>query len=352
MTLRLPLIAITFLLGVTPAYASFSDVPSTHPNADAIVYVQTQGIVSGYPDGTYGPDAKINRAEFTKIVIGLPLTDDALRLCDYSTLAFNDTDKNAWYAPYLCFAAEQKIIGGYPDGSFRPADQINFVEASKILANVFFSRSESTDGSVWYKLPVTGLGNLNAIPVSITRFDQNITRGEMAEMIYRLKTEKTNKPSQTYDSLQSNTNEAQAQTGLRSFSDNDLSVAFSYPAAWILQINRDAGYGNKWWISQVLPCDECDVDHQKTEMVLSELTEESLQQELKMSSDYHAKITKRSDGSTMYVYDVGAIYGADRQILLLKGDRAIFIGVPDIDSALKDGRWTIKKDLAESVTFD
>ena len=40
-----------------------------------------------------------------------------------------------------------------------------------------------------------------AIPSSITNFQKNITRGEMAEMIYRLKEKITNKASNSYEKL-------------------------------------------------------------------------------------------------------------------------------------------------------
>lgn len=46
----------------------FSDVPFNHLNAETIDYVQANGIVSGYPDGTFRPDQTINRAEFVKII--------------------------------------------------------------------------------------------------------------------------------------------------------------------------------------------------------------------------------------------------------------------------------------------
>ncbi|MEK7563157.1 MAG: S-layer homology domain-containing protein, partial [Patescibacteria group bacterium] len=59
------------------ALAAFSDVSSTHPNAEAIAYVKAEGIVSGYPDGTYRPNQTINRAEFVKFVTGTQFNDAA-----------------------------------------------------------------------------------------------------------------------------------------------------------------------------------------------------------------------------------------------------------------------------------
>ena len=57
------------------------------------------------------------------------------------------------------------------------------------------------DAEIWFKNHVTILGEENAIPTSITEFGYFITRGEMAEMIYRLEENITDKESQTYEQL-------------------------------------------------------------------------------------------------------------------------------------------------------
>lgn len=191
---------------MTPAYAAFTDVPSTHPNYDAITYVQDHNIVEGYADGTYHPDQTINRAEFTKIIILANFARAELGACDpKKILHFSDINLSDWYVPYLCVAVKYHINGGYPDGTFRPAAMINFAEASKMILNASWqdgSAGPDTSGQDWFRPYVLVLGtDFRAIPLSITHFDQSITRGEMAEMIYRLKAEVTNKPSQTYENL-------------------------------------------------------------------------------------------------------------------------------------------------------
>jgi len=46
----------------------FSDVPDEASYAPAVTNLQKDGIIEGYEDGTFRPDATINRAEFTKII--------------------------------------------------------------------------------------------------------------------------------------------------------------------------------------------------------------------------------------------------------------------------------------------
>lgn len=187
------------------AGAPFEDVVSTHANADAIFYVKSEGIVEGYADGTYKPDATINRAEFVKILMGA--FDDDARMCKIAP--FEDVDQTAWYATYAHKARCQGIVEGYPDGTFRPANSINFAEAAKILSNAYGLLASTTlpacEGDCpWYRDFVLALEVRAAIPTSIASFDQKITRGEMAEMIYRLKTGNDDKPSMTYAELAGN----------------------------------------------------------------------------------------------------------------------------------------------------
>lgn len=192
---------------VGEAPESFSDVPSTHANAEAIAYVKAQGIVEGYADGTYKPDANINRAEFVKIIdLAIESGNDCAMLWVETGTPFTDVSVRDWFSPYLCYLYHQKIVSGYPDGTFRPAANINFVEAAKITTKALGLEASTTlpvcEGDCpWYRPAVLMLEMKNAIPTSISRFDQLITRGEMAEMIFRLKTGNNDKPSQTYEEL-------------------------------------------------------------------------------------------------------------------------------------------------------
>jgi len=190
------------VLPMSLAFASFSDVNSTNIYVDAINYAQQNNIVSGYPDGTFKPNNTINRAEFTKIVIGAAYaynpTKDTSTYDIYSLagLHFSDVVNGQWYIPFLRKGVESSIIAGYSDGTFKPTNNINFAEASKIIVKGFALQT-GTD-AIWYKPYVDKLTELKAIPTSIHSFNQQITRGEMVEMIYRIKSGLTTKDSTSY----------------------------------------------------------------------------------------------------------------------------------------------------------
>jgi len=185
---------LLLLLLLTPAVteAGFSDVSVHHTNTAAIEYVQEQGIVRGYPDGTFGPSRSINRAEFTKIII------ESLYDSPSGTNCFPDVGTE-WFAEYVCYAKTLGIIGGYPDGTFQPGRPVQFAEAAKIIANGFSLQGES--GPEWFAEFVSGLEGKSAIPTSINSFSQELTRADMAEIIYRLDAQITSKPSKTYVQL-------------------------------------------------------------------------------------------------------------------------------------------------------
>ena len=193
----------------------FTDVDSSSIYYDALVYLKDQGTISGYPDGSYKPNSTINRAEFTKIIVGSISTEHELTNCFtnyseaensivtlFSDVAFTKggSDERPWYFDFVCVAKDKQIINGYPDGSFMPAQDINFVEAAKIIVEgIDYETSESDP---WFKRYVMEFATRNAIPTTITSFEHKVTRGEMAEAMYRLRAGITDLPSLTYEDLQ------------------------------------------------------------------------------------------------------------------------------------------------------
>ncbi len=109
----------------------FYDVTQTNPNRDAILDLYEQGVINGYPDSTFKPENEINRAELLKILVeGSGVTPDSNKYNGCFTDVLTD-----WYAPYVCYAKTVQWVDGYPDGTFKPAQTVNKVEAIKMLLN-------------------------------------------------------------------------------------------------------------------------------------------------------------------------------------------------------------------------
>ncbi|MBU0982035.1 beta-propeller domain-containing protein [Patescibacteria group bacterium] len=192
----IPLSLFLALFVAQTANAAFSDLYSDDPAYDAIKYLEEVGTVQGYSDGTFKSKNKINRAEFVKIVVET-LTDNPT-----GENCFPDV-KNEWYAPYICYAKTAGLVNGYPDGTFKPGQEINFAEASKIIANMEDLKLPSASfGDPWYKKYVEPIADLSAIPTSITGMDKTIARGEMSEIIWRLEENITDLDSLKYEELE------------------------------------------------------------------------------------------------------------------------------------------------------
>ena len=170
-----------------------SDINST-TYKESIEYLLNKKIVQGYPDGTFKPGITINRAEFTKMIVGAKYS---LSEIGNTSNCFTDV-KTDWYAKYVCFAEKKGIIDGYLNGFFKPANTINFAEASKIIVNTF-GYKVTPDSSLWYRPYVKVLSENKAIPATIKDFNYNINRGEMSEVLWRLKEDIKDKSHLSYD---------------------------------------------------------------------------------------------------------------------------------------------------------
>lgn len=115
---------------------AFKDLASTWytPYINAVV---KQGLMRGYMDGTFKPNAPITRAEFAQMIMPLDKVNSA-------AAPFADV-KGHWAEKAINQAYGNGRIKGYPDGSFRPDGQITRAEAVTICNN-FFNRKADKAG--------------------------------------------------------------------------------------------------------------------------------------------------------------------------------------------------------------
>lgn len=185
------LTVLTLAVSLSPKVSAFTDVTGNTPYAKAINELQRKGVVEGYEDGTFKMNAKINRAEFLKIVL-----ESRGEIDEDASNCFPDVRKE-WFAKYVCTAKNEGIVAGYPSGRFQPETEINFVEASKILSLAYGQPIEQYSPD-WYEPYARALESSAAIPPSIGSLEQQITRGEMAEMMWRLSEDVTDEPAKSY----------------------------------------------------------------------------------------------------------------------------------------------------------
>jgi len=175
-----------------------------HTFETAIRYLKNKNIVGGYPDGSFQPNKTVNRAEFTKIIVGAALDyspehdPSGYDIYSLSGLSFSDVKTGEWYVPYLRKAVENKIIGGYPDGTFKPSQTINLAEATKILVSALKLTKGEVENGAWYAPYMQSMQNNMYIPNNFKQPDQSVTRGDMAEMTWRIMEKINNKTSTNF----------------------------------------------------------------------------------------------------------------------------------------------------------
>lgn len=107
---------------------NFSDVSADKWYNNAVSTLSRMGVIGGYADGTFRPDAPISRAEFAKIAVSFTQNNGSA-VYNY----FTDVKTTDWFAPYVTAAKDAGLIEGYSDGSFKPESKITRAEACAIV---------------------------------------------------------------------------------------------------------------------------------------------------------------------------------------------------------------------------
>ncbi|MBN2087697.1 septal ring lytic transglycosylase RlpA family protein [Candidatus Peregrinibacteria bacterium] len=195
--IQISAIALLLFIGVKSASAAvvFSDITSSHPNYEAIMYLQENGIVEGYSDNTFRPEKLVNRAEALKIIL---LGSNILVPEIAEQEIFPDVMHGSWYAKYVTKAKNLGIVSGDGDtGMFRPGDTVNLAEALKMLLETNDIQTEFPDENPHPDVPSDAwfapyFGYAESISLLDQTSSQNvnpslaINRGILAELMYRL----------------------------------------------------------------------------------------------------------------------------------------------------------------------
>ncbi|MDP4011776.1 MAG: S-layer homology domain-containing protein [Candidatus Roizmanbacteria bacterium] len=185
----------------TNSCGSFTDMTEDSAYCEAIQWAYDSGIFSGYNDGSFKPYKSLTRAEALKVI--LESQNVQIENVKGQNFGFYDVDSYAWYTSYLKTALDLGIVHGYNDGSFRPNNTVSRVEALAMLLNTAevtsnvvvptnnygqpYYDTPNTSGTKWYMSYVWFAKEYNLTGNDYYFYpDSSMTRGEMADMLYRL----------------------------------------------------------------------------------------------------------------------------------------------------------------------
>jgi len=176
------LIIVTILL-VNCTAATFKDVSDSAYYAIAAKKLSEKKILEGYPDGTFGPQRLITRAEMAAVVcrmINVKLNTQNLKS------PFADVPDNHWAIPYIVAASNEKIINGDGDGTFRPEENVRHEEAIKMVvcALKMVPADIKTDPVDW-SAPYLKIAEEKGISANLMgKKGEKSTRADVAVMVY------------------------------------------------------------------------------------------------------------------------------------------------------------------------
>jgi len=175
----------------------FLDVPSTHWAHDYIWFLAFNGIVSGYGDGTYGPENPLKRSQFTKIIVESMLNQGIISsIDDYIPGTFPDVDSSHWAADYIMTAFNNGVISEKGDGTFDPEGLARRSHIVKMVIEAFdipiisYIPGTFTDvSSSYWAADYIMTAKENEIVSGYTedntfRPENNATRAQIAKIIY------------------------------------------------------------------------------------------------------------------------------------------------------------------------
>jgi len=209
------------------AFATCDNYPDGRAESDEDVTVSLLTdahiwYMRGYPDGSFKPNGNLTRAEAAMAFYRL--LNPALKISAVTYGAFKDVTADAWFGLGIYTLAKYNILQGYPDGSFKPNQNISRAELAAILAR-FMSLANVTianpysdlSSSHWaYNmiLSCTAQGWLQGDGNGTFRPDSPITRAEFVTAVNNM----LNRHVQLND-LQGWTSGTGALSGIPSYND-------------------------------------------------------------------------------------------------------------------------------------
>lgn len=149
-------LAFAMTFAFTASAATFTDQGTIGGDyVDDVNMLVELGVIAGYPDGSFGPQKNITRAEFAKMAYTLKYgsdTDGNLFAAQKSQ--FTDVEGNDmvnWAKGYINYCANQKIVSGVGNNKFNPTGNITVAEAAKMILVIMGCdpAKEGFTGSNW-----------------------------------------------------------------------------------------------------------------------------------------------------------------------------------------------------------
>lgn len=147
----------------------------------AVNVISEKGIMQGYEDGTFKPDAPITRAEFAKVAVlatQSKLGDVPMTL---QNVVFSDVVEDGWYVENIQKAANMGLMKGDAEGTFRPNDTVSEAEVYTVMLRMLGYNMDND--SVKWPDNYIGLAETLDAPVNSMKLAAKCDRATVAEIV-------------------------------------------------------------------------------------------------------------------------------------------------------------------------
>lgn len=179
------LVLLMLVSGSMSVFADETDVPKDIQGTEYESAVRTlieKGVLSGYSDGTFRPDAAMDRAEACAVVVKA-MNPVGAELYNAKNNVFEDMNGYEWASKYVSYAVSKGIVSGTSKTTFKPADQVTNNEIAAMLVNAVGYTAKDLQGS-WPDNYVNKAKELMIFSAATLQKDGNAaaTRGDVALM--------------------------------------------------------------------------------------------------------------------------------------------------------------------------
>ncbi len=181
MNIRIISSILAILLNIQTTSASFPDTLNSFYR-DSVQILSDEGVISGFADGTFGPEKTITRAEIIKVFLKvkwITIENTSTKRC------FKDVGVTLWYHGYICEWVRLGIVKWFDDGTFGPDKPVTALEALAIWLRLYGFTPQTTNP--WY----TGYREFaemnNILDSASYSLVTPMSRGKASELILRIR---------------------------------------------------------------------------------------------------------------------------------------------------------------------
>ena len=113
-----------------PVFAKPNDIAG-HWAETVVAKWYDNGIISGFPDGSFRPNEAVTRAQLAVII------DNIFKFTTKADMYFSDVNGSEWFADAVAKCSQAGIINGNPNGTFEPNKPVTREQAAKMIAEAF-----------------------------------------------------------------------------------------------------------------------------------------------------------------------------------------------------------------------